>query len=52
MQVICPHSADLRLLAIGRSIEQVIGRPPTPDLRGFLRASGRTENSQHTGTVN
>jgi aspartyl-tRNA(Asn)/glutamyl-tRNA(Gln) amidotransferase subunit A len=52
MQVICPHSADLRLLAIGRFIEQVIGRPPTPDLRGFLRASGRTENSQHTGTVN
>jgi aspartyl-tRNA(Asn)/glutamyl-tRNA(Gln) amidotransferase subunit A len=49
MQVICPHSAELRLLAIARSIEQVIGRPPKPDLRGFLRASGPTKNTEPSG---
>jgi aspartyl-tRNA(Asn)/glutamyl-tRNA(Gln) amidotransferase subunit A len=41
MQVICPPSAEFRLLAIARSIERVIGRSPTPDLQGFLRTSAK-----------
>jgi aspartyl-tRNA(Asn)/glutamyl-tRNA(Gln) amidotransferase subunit A len=46
MQVICPSSAELRLLAIARSIERVIGRPSIPDLRSFLRASSEDHESK------
>ncbi len=37
MQVICPAHADLRLVALMRAIEQVVGVPKKPDLTGFIR---------------
>lgn len=36
LQVVCPLNADDRLLGIGRSIEQLLGRVPLPDIKCLL----------------
>ncbi|MSO54488.1 MAG: amidase [Rhodospirillales bacterium] len=36
LQVICRGGEDTAALAIGRTVESVVGAPPRPDLSGFL----------------
>jgi len=36
LQLNCAEGEDGKLLAIGRAVEQVIGAPAAPDLKGFL----------------
>jgi aspartyl-tRNA(Asn)/glutamyl-tRNA(Gln) amidotransferase subunit A len=38
LQLICPGSADERLLSLARAIETALGRSPSPDLSGFANA--------------
>jgi len=35
LQLICPGRADERLLALARTFETILGRPPSPDLSDF-----------------
>ena len=36
LQIICRGGEDTAALAIGRTVESIVGAPPAPDLRGFL----------------
>jgi aspartyl-tRNA(Asn)/glutamyl-tRNA(Gln) amidotransferase subunit A len=37
MQIMCAGFDEMRMLSIVRAVEQVVGRPPKPDLAGFLQ---------------
>jgi aspartyl-tRNA(Asn)/glutamyl-tRNA(Gln) amidotransferase subunit A len=36
LQILCPPDHDRRLLSIARGIEELLGRPPKPDVAKFL----------------
>jgi aspartyl-tRNA(Asn)/glutamyl-tRNA(Gln) amidotransferase subunit A len=39
LQILCPPNKDSELLSIGLAIEQFLGRPSKPDVRGFASGS-------------
>ncbi|MSO92833.1 MAG: amidase [Rhodospirillales bacterium] len=43
LQIAAPARTEARLLAVARTIEDVLGTPPKPDVSGFLEKKGRGE---------